>query len=1262
MFYRFYLPKGLVEYCFNIETISPLNKSELLILKSLLCDGFVVKTIKKSSQLSGATEFGPRLNFETAWSSNMVSICKSVGLSKITRVERSRRLVVHESQKVQLDSYYDRMTEQIYPEPLKSFATGLKPEPLSVIPLLENGPEELKKITIAAFDDFERQLIYDYFSKAEKRNPTFAEVLDWANANSEHCRHWLFRAKWIIDGEEMPETLFQLVKKPWIENPGNTLFAFDDNSGAILGRPTQLLRPIETGKSSAFELVEATLNPTETAETHNFPTGVSPKGGAETGLGGMQRDQRDVRQGAVTTANLAGYGVGNLNLPNFKLPWEDESKPYLPNLASPLKILIEGSGGVHHYGNESGIPLTAGFVRSMDITIDQERWAFQKPILYAGGIGNISSEHIQKNEPQIGMKIIQIGGPAYRIGVGGGAASSKGQGDQALELDFNAVQRGNAEMSRKVDRVVYTCVSLGDNNPIVIAHDQGAGGMANAVKEAVGKAGGKIDIRKVNVGDPTMSVWEIYVAEYQERECFLIWPDRLDQFLAICHREKTPYEVLGEITGDGRFTVEDSFDGSTPVSLNLEAVLGDLPQKTYRDERKKTVFPKFDPSNITLKDAIWRVLHLPSVASKRYLTKNVDRSVKGLTAQQQCCGPMQLTVADCAISALSHFNTIGMAYSIGERSPTMIGNPASGARMAIAEAILNLSGTHIDEISNIGCRANWMWAPKLLNEGAAMYDAAKAMSDFMINLKINISGGKDSSSMYSRIQGQIVKSPRELAILATAITNDITKKTTPDFKKTDSFVLFLDLAKGKRRLGGSALAQVYGQLGNEFPDIEDVNFFQNGFNFVQHLLKKNLILSCHDTAGDGLFVSLVEMSISGNIGCSLNLYNPDDTLNYLFAEEAGLILEVNGFYQNVDVFNIAHSFNLHEYLRSIGETNDQQTFTINHEGNNIFKSSLNQLRFWWEETSYQLDRQRTNPKQADEEWEAVKDGIIPLNYNVSFTPKATTPKILERKIKPRVAILREEGTNGEDEMRSAFYQAGFEVCDVTMTDLLSGSINLNKFRGLAAAGGFSYADVPESAKGWAATIRFNPKLKKMFDDFYNRSDTFSLGVCNGCQLFALLGWVPWAGISDDSQPRFVQNLSQVFESRWSTVKISQSPSIMLQGMENSVLGIWTAHGEGRLLIPKKDIFQKIKKDKLIPMYYVDDKGCPTESYPFNPNGSPMGIASLCTPDGRHLAMMPHPERCFLKWQWPYLPKELDESWEASPWLKMFQNARKWCEN
>ena len=1255
-----------LEYRFYVETKSPLSDRDIEKLRLILADGFIPSTVNNLPSLNseGVIEIGPRLNFATAWSTNLLSICRAVGLNDVVRIERARRLVIPASSdgKAFIASCHDRMTEQVYAEEPISFDTGVKPEPLKTIPLIEDGPNALLKVPGFAGDEFDRVFLYDYFVKHEKRNPTVAEILDLNNANSEHCRHWLFMGKWIIDGQEMPDTLFSLVKEPWKRNPGNSLAAFDDNSGIIAGANVVIIIPKNPGLPSSYSLCEVNFCPTITAETHNFPTGIYPFGGAETGAGGRHRDNRDVRQGARLGGGTTGYSVANLNIPGYKLPWENEAAVYPSNLATPLNILIRGSDGASDYANKAGEPLLTGFVRSGDIILPSgERWANIKPILFSGGIGVIDERHAGKGQPEVGMIIVQIGGPAYRIGVGGGAASSLKQGDQDIKLDFNAVQRGDAEMSRKVDRALKSCLDMGDANPILIAHDQGAGGPANVLKEAVGRAGGRIDLRKINVGDPTMSVCEIWVAEYQERECVLIWPERLEEFQAICRREKVNCEILGEVTGDGRFVVFDSQDGSTPVDLDLSKVLEDLPQKTYTDERKKMGFSRLSlPKGLSFLQALEMVLKLPSVGSKRFLVKKIDRSVKGLVAQQPCCGPGQLTVADFGAMAWSQIDTKGTATSIGERSFLMLGDPEAGARMAVAEAILNLAGAGITSLEDIKCRANWMWAPKLPGEGAALYDAAQAMRDIMMALKIAINGGKDSSSMATKVGGDIVKSFRELVISAYAVMPDIRKKATPDIKcPGESFLLFLDLSNGHQRLGGSALAQVLGQVGNEFPDVDDVKLLKRGFEFIQAMINGGLALSYHDVSDGGLITALSEMCWAGNSG--LDLFGRPLSIG-LFSEELGVVME----FHKEDlrkVETVIDDFCLASKAHWLAKTtNDAKTMTLHNLGGDPIDLEMDETYGWWEETSAQIDDLQTNSDQAQEEKRNLHRLRKGVSYRTNLSFSATAPDILAKAEKPKALILREEGTNSEEEMASAFYAAGFSPYDVTMTDLLDGRITLDEFRVLAACGGFSYADVPDSAKGWAATILFNEKLAEQFLRFYNRPDTLSLGVCNGCQLFGLLGWVPWLGIKPEDQPRFVHNLSGRFESRWVGVKVIPSQAIALKGFEGSILGIHCDHGEGRLIFPDPNIHNTVIKEGLMPMVLVDEEGEATDSYPFNPNGSPMGITSLCTRDGRHLAMMPHPERSFQTWQWHYLPSPLEEKWgRVSPWLKLFQNMREWCE-
>lgn len=1258
-----------LEYCFNVETVAPLDPKELSILIQVLAEGFLSESISLKSAYpedAEVVELGPRMNFATAYSTNLVAICHTCGLQKVTRIERSRRyLLTSGVDKTRfIQEHHDRMTECPYDRPLETFESGIEPEPVFEIPLMERGPEALLEIPGLAMDEWDRELYYHYFVKEEKRNPTIVEIRDLDNANSEHSRHGYFKGRQVINGVTMPETLLEMVKSTLKANPSNSLIAFKDNSSGIRGYDCWTILPEQPGNPSPFQKQKVQYHIIFTAETHNFPTGVAPFPGAETGTGGRIRDIHATGRGGLVIAGTAAYCVANLLIPDYDLPWEDKEAVYLRNLASPLTIEIRASDGASDYGNKFGEPVILGFTRSFDQRLPNgERWAWIKPIMFTGGIGQIDARHVEKEEAQKGMLIVQVGGPAYGIGISGGSASSKLQGENVEELDFNAVQRGDAEMEQKLNRVIRACIEMGDRNPILSVHDQGAGGPANVLKELVEKAGGRIELRRIMLGDPTLSVLKIWIAEYQERCGFLISPGRIEEFKRICQREKVNCEVLGEVTGDGRFIVHDENDNSTPVNLNLEKVLGNMPQKTFRDERMEPLLKPLQlPDSLSLEEALFRVLRNLSVGSKRFLTNKVDRSVTGLIARQQCCGPLQLTVSDVAVIAQSHFGLTGAATSIGEQPIKMLLNPMAGARMAVGEALTNIMWALISRLEDIKCSANWMWAPKLAGEGAALYDAVCAMRDLMIQLGIAVDGGKDSLSMATRVGEEIVKSPRELVISAYATMPDITKVVTPDLKSPgQSQLLFIDIAANRVRLGGSAFAQVYGQLGNESPDVDAPERLKSTFHAIQKLISENLILSGHDISDGGLITTLLEMAFAGNCGLRIQMEGPWSPFERLFAEELGAVMECRR--EDLPrVVEILNSFDLPSTL--IGETTKEKTIQITLNSQKVLDSDMRLLRQWWEETSYQIERLQMNPECADEEKKNIFDRKGPA-YFIPFDPEPTPPSLLEVRDRPEVAILREEGSNGDREMTSAFYQAGFRPWDITMTDLIQGRITLERFRGLVAVGGFSYADVPESAKGWAAVIRFNERLRRMFDDFYGRPDTFSLGVCNGCQLFALLGWVPWKGIAEHLQPRFIQNLSRRFESRWVTVKILESPAIMLKGMAGSILGVWVAHGEGRLLFPDPSLIDEVIYKKLVSLVFVDDEGRQdgriSQSYPFNPNGSPFGITGLCSPDGRHLAVMPHPERAFLKWQWPWLPQDLDERLKASPWIRMFQNARKWCE-
>ncbi|MEK9151313.1 MAG: phosphoribosylformylglycinamidine synthase [Patescibacteria group bacterium] len=1258
------------ERCFNIETSAPLCKDELKKLAQLLAEGFLEEKVSSRSTLKRRgkiVEIGPRLNVATSFSTNAVAICKACGFDTVRRIERSTRFIVPKQVSTErfIAEHQDRMTETVYSNKLESFKVDVRPEPVSEVRILEDGLRALRDINREmglGMDEWDLNFYYNLFANDLKRNPTTVECFQLGQANSEHSRHWFFRGRQIIDGREKEESLMEVVKAPLKAHPSNSLIAFSDNSSAIKGFKAKTLIPTDVSEPASLKEESKTYHFVFTAETHNFPTGVAPFPGAETGGGGRIRDVQATGRGALVVAGTAGYCVGNLNIPGYKLPWENETFKYPDNLAAPLKIQIDASNGASDYGNKFGEPLIQGFNRSFGMLLPNgERQEWIKPIMFSGGIGQIDEVHVKKWRPEKGMLIIQIGGPAYRIGMGGGAASSMIQGDNKADLDFNAVQRGDAEMEQKMNRVIRACSEMGANNPIVSIHDQGAGGPCNVLTELIEPAGGRIEIRRIKLGDETLSVLEIWGAEYQERNALLIRPKDLKIFQKICQREKVECEVLGRITGDGRVVVHDENDDSYPVDLELSKILGKMPQKKFADnDREFLLAPLVIPRSLSFAKALENVLKLPSVCSKRFLTSKVDRSVTGLIARQQCCGPLDLPISDVSVIAQSHFGKTGAAISVGEQPIKMLLDPKAGARMSVGEALTNIVSARVSALEDIKCSGNWMWPAKLPGEGTRLYAAASAMKDMMIALRIAIDGGKDSLSMAAKVDTDIIKSPGELAISAYVSVPDIEKVLTPDIKQGGgSHLWFIDLGMSRCRLGGSALAQTLGQLGDECPDIENPQHLKNLFLAVQGMIDRGIALSGHDRSDGGLITTVLEMAFAGNCGLDLDIEDKHDAFAFFFNEELGYVVEVAGDKES-QFKKVVKKFHLEAFTRDLGKTRQDSLIRIRHNSQQILKSENHTLRQVWEETSYRLNRLQTNPAVALQEKKNIarRSGQA---YHLSFTPTVPRPKKSANR-NPKVAIIREEGSNGDREMSSAFHMAGFDVWDVSMSDLLQERIQLRDFRGLAFVGGFSYADVFGSAKGWASSIRYSRKLSAMFDEFYNRPDTFSLGVCNGCQLMASIGWVPWRGMLSRKQPRLARNKSGRFESRWVSVKIQPSPAIMLQGMENSTLGIWVAHGEGQFIFPEKPLYQKVIKQHLAPLVFVDDTGRATEKYPFNPNGSMSGLAALCSPDGRHLAMMPHPERAFLKWQWPWMPEEMKNEIEASPWLKMFQNAYTWCQN
>ncbi|GLH08832.1 CLUMA_CG000196, isoform A [Gryllus bimaculatus] len=1280
------------ELCFNVEINRPLSSAEEGKLKWILSSPFEPQNLSSEPTLAGdelgdlLIEIGPRLNFSTAFSSNAVSICHSVGLKQITRLEVSMRyLIVWEQKGLSIKPslveqvsgvLHDRMTECQYLKPVESFDLGIHPEPWFEVDILKEGRKALEEVNQQlglAFDNWDLDFYTDLFKNKLKRNPTSVECFDLAQSNSEHSRHWFFKGLMVLDGKEQSDSLIDMIIDTQNSSNSNNVIKFSDNSSAIKGFEVSSLQPSNPTEASSFNKVNGLSHLIFTAETHNFPTGVAPFSGATTGTGGRIRDVHAVGRGGHYIAGTAGYSVGNLLIPDYRLPWEDRTQSYPNNFAPPLEILVEASNGASDYGNKFGEPVICGFARSFGLVDSSgERREWIKPIMFSGGVGSLDANMISKLAPEKGMQVVKLGGPVYRIGVGGGSASSvEVQGDNKSELDFGAVQRGDAEMEQKLHRVIRACLEMGDANPICSIHDQGAGGNGNVLKELVEPAGAVIFTRNFQLGDPTISTMELWGAEYQENDALL------------CRAEDVPIlKQIDEVPDDKKF-LDGSFEkekAKYPVDLELELVLGKMPRKTFVLDRQPSIVKSLSfPKALTVLGALDRVLRLPSVSSKRFLTNKVDRCVTGLVAQQQCVGPLHTPLADVAVTALSHFNFEGIATAIGEQPIKGLINAAAGARMTVGEALSNLVFAAITDIQDVKCSGNWMWAAKLPGEGAALYEACVAMCKVMCELGVAVDGGKDSL--------------RTLVVSTYAPCPDIRKVVTPDLKSpalgNSGVLLWVDLSGGKNRLGGSALAQCYSQLGDEPADMDNAALFKQAFKATQKLIKEDKILAGHDISDGGLITCLLEMAFGGISGFVVNVtHKTGAMLDVLFAEELGWVLEIDADNKEYVLQTMkSHGVPCFVIGRSAAYGMNAQTRVLS------LRSDVLTLFTTWEETSYRLERRQANPDCVRHEFQNLgsrKGPNYKLTFNPAIEPRPEKPisalflhpvvsnalcskkNFLQRVNKflkicltaLRVAVIREEGTNGDREMAASLFMAGFEVWDVTMQDLLNKKVTADQFRGLIFPGGFSYADVLGSAKGWAASLLFNPVLRKQFQAFAEKKDTFSLGVCNGCQLMSLLGWlnIDKQGLENEiPSPDIVldHNVSERFECRFSTVRIESSPSIMLRGMEGSSFGVWVAHGEGRFTFRNNDVLSKLESKKCCPIKYVDDDGEPTMYYPMNPNGSIHGIAAVCSADGRHLAMMPHPERATLLWQWPWMPPQWKDKYQVSPWLRIFQNAFVW---
>ncbi|XP_014278161.1 phosphoribosylformylglycinamidine synthase isoform X1 [Halyomorpha halys] len=1290
------------EICFNLSVHHPLDSNEIKKLLWLLSCPLNPESTREEPFLyscpgKSLIEIGPRLNFSTAFSSNAVSICHSMGLKNVTRLEVSIRYLVHWSNEMNLSDsvleqttslLHDRMTECQYYEPIKSFNHGIIPENWAEVDIINGGRKALEELNTKlglAFDDWDLDFYYCLFKNKLKRNPTSVECFDLAQSNSEHSRHWFFKGEMVINGETQSKSLIDMIIETQRFSNPNNIIKFSDNSSAIYGFEIKKLLPSQVHQPSAFETSLAFNHLTFTAETHNFPTGVSPFSGATTGTGGRIRDVQAVGRGGYCIAGTAGYAVGNLLIPGYEQPWENSKYIYPNNVEKPLKILIEASNGASDYGNKFGEPLIAGFTRSFGLEdLFDERREWIKPIMFSGGIGVMDADQVTKMTPEKGMKVVKVGGPVYRIGVGGGSASSvQVHGDNRCELDFNAVQRGDAEMENKMNRIIRACLEAG-KNPICSIHDQGAGGNGNVLKELVEPMGAVVFCKAFTLGDDSISTLELWGAEYQESNAILLKPEDEKMLLKLSHRERCPIDIVGVVTGTGKVILSEEEEINTekylnndisssvsyPFNLDLELVLGKMPRKKFllEDRSPNYLHHLFISPETTVLQALNNVLRLVTVCSKRFLTNKVDRCVTGLIAQQQCVGPLHVPLSDCAVTAISMFNKEGIASSIGEQPLKGLVNPSAGARMTVAEALTNLMFAKISSLQDVKCSGNWMWAAKLPGEGAALFRTCQAMCDFMSQLGIAVDGGKDSLSMAARVNETTVKSPGTLVISTYAPCPDVRVVITPDIKSPSEgnvgSLIWVSLSD-EHRLGGSAFAQCSSQIGSCVPDVENPLLLKEAFEITQILISEGKIKAGHDISDGGLITCVLEMAFGGLSGLDVKIDMKPSPIEVLFAEEVGWIIEVH----EDDVEYIMDKYKScaikSVYIgRATGFGMDSMVTFRNSEDKVILANKLYTFYQMWEETSYQLECKQSNIECVTEEFLNLRDRSGP-KFCVSFNPdEHLIPRVVLTS-PPRVAVIREEGTNGDREMAAALYMASFETWDVTMQDLFDKKVTTDTFHGIVFPGGFSYADVLGSAKGWAACLLFSEFLRAQFTAFKNRPDTFSLGVCNGCQLMSLLGWI--GSDRNDIDVRslikkpsvfLAPNLSDRYECRFVNVKFEKSPALMCRNMEGSMFGVWIAHGEGRFTFDSNQTLKYIEDHNCVSFRYVDDEGHPTENYPLNPNGSKGGIAGICSEDGRHLAMMPHPERCVLMWQWPYVPPNF-RKFQTSPWLTFFKNAYIW---
>ena len=1226
----------------------------------------------------------PRTGTISPWSTKATDIVHRCGLSEIVRLERgvswSVRGVLELSAVKQhlIPLLYDRMTESIIPdrENLQTLFAGSEPGKLTKIEVLGGGQDALieanERMGFALSGDEIDYLVEQYRSLG--RDPTDAELMMFAQVNSEHCRHKIFNADWVIGGEPMPDSLFGMIRTTHERHKQGTLVAYNDNAAVIEGQAGCWFLP--DPMSGEFKRIAEPLHILCKVETHNHPTGISPYPGAATGSGGEIRDEGATGRGGKPKAGITGFSVSDLRLPGASMPWE------LPEIRNPrqadaLQIMLDGPIGGASFNNEFGRPNIGGYFRTLEVAcasgIREVRRGYHKPIMLAGGLGNIRSDHVYKNTMPAGAKLVVLGGPAMLIGLGGGAASSVDSGQSTESLDFASVQRGNAEMQRRCQEVIDACIARGQNNPIITIHDVGAGGLSNALPELIhdSNLGGEFSLSKIPNDEPGMSPMQVWCNEAQERYVLAVSPDQLEEFEAICKRERCLYSVVGAATKTPvlKVKVETSPQVtheptvpervSEPIDLDLNVLFGNTPRMSRVVDRRHDSYPELQLNHVSIGEAAERVLRLPGVSDKTFLVTIGDRSVTGQIVRDQMVGPWQVPVSDVAVTASGFEGYAGEAMALGERAPLALIDPASSGRMAVAEAITNIAAAAVERLTDIKVSANWMAAAGHPGEDAALYDTVRAVAlELCPELGISIPVGKDSMSMKStwalNETANTVVAPLSLVISAFAPVADIRRTLTPLLQTTlDSVLILVDLGAGLDRLGGSALAQVFGQIGCEGPDLDSPGQLAGLFAATRQLIGEHKLIAYHDRSDGGLFITLCEMAFVSRCGLEIDLGSVSDVLPALFSEEVGVVLQVRADDQAAVLARL-DSYGLGGCSRVIGRVEqDHNDIQIIADGREQFRAARADLHRAWSEVSWKMQRLRDNPDCADTEYERILDITDPgLHAEVSFDlSENPAVKAILSGSRPRVAILREQGVNGQLEMAAAFDRAGFSAVDVTMSDLAAGHRDLMEFAGFAACGGFSFGDVLGAGQGWAKSILYQSRLRDMFELFLQHPGRFALGVCNGCQMLAALKeLIPGA----EHWPSFDKNESEQYEARQVMVEVLASDSVLLAGMEGSYLPVAVAHGEGRATFDSNVALKHLANNNQTGLRYVDNRDQPTLIYPYNPNGSTDGIAGLTAANGRVTIMMPHPERVF---------RTLCNSWhpahwgEHSPWLRLFQNAR-----